>query len=268
VLRQLPARGSADTQTRVSRSSFAHAQIKEREGQGGREREGEKGKQRERNNECAIERERERESDQEREKERVRTRCPVSDVLRCVWRALDVDAAASVELGTATGGCVSLLPCRRLRVMVVHPCRLRLLVAVSVDITGFDARLLARPPSCHVAGGQWTWMLLCRSSVQLQRLAASPHSPTVGSVRWSCFCFGSSLSSPPRFVRLGPTLVSLLGRRTVIKRLRHIFGSRRSFLGGPRPPAAGRRAPRGAARCARAPGPPPHIPPPLPPPPG
>ena len=137
-------------------------------------------------------------------------------MLRCVWRALDVDAAASVELGTARGGCVSLLPYRRLRVMVVHACRLRLLVAVSVDTAGFDARLLARPPSCHAAGSQWTWMLLCRSSAQLQRPAASPHCRT-GSVRWSCFCFDFSLSSPPRFMRLGSTLVSLLVRRSVMR---------------------------------------------------
>jgi hypothetical protein len=33
-------------------------------------------------------------------------------------------------------------------------------------------RLLARPPCCHAAGGTWTWMRLCRSSVQLPRPAS------------------------------------------------------------------------------------------------
>ena len=130
-----------------------------------------------------------------------------------------MDAAASVELGTATGGCVSLLPFRRLRVMVLHLRRLPLLVAVSADVTGFEARLFARPPSCHVTGGQWV-----DAALSVQRAAATSgcvasffYGPTVRSVRWSCFCFDSSLSSPPRFVRLGPTLVSLLVRRAVMR---------------------------------------------------
>ena len=35
-------------------------------------------------------------------------------------------------------------------------------------------RPLAHPPCCHAAGSLWTWMRLCRSSVQLPRPASSP----------------------------------------------------------------------------------------------
>ena len=56
-------------------------------------------------------------------------------------------------------------------------------------------RLLARTPCCHVAGGRWTWMQLCRSSVQLLRAALSPcHVAALVSTSHSRHCSGQRLS--------------------------------------------------------------------------
>jgi hypothetical protein len=56
-------------------------------------------------------------------------------------------------------------------------------------------RLLAGTPCCHAAAGRWTWMRLCRSSVQLPRLASSPcDGPAAVSACVARHCRGQRLS--------------------------------------------------------------------------
>ena len=56
-------------------------------------------------------------------------------------------------------------------------------------------RLLAPPPCCHADRCQWTWMRLCRSSVQLPCLASSPcHGAAPVSTSRARHCRGQRLS--------------------------------------------------------------------------
>ena len=68
----------------------------------------------------------------------------------------------------------------------------------------------------YTAAGDWAWMRRCRSSTKLLRAAASPHYPVVCTAWWYCTFFGVFRSSLPRFMWLGPTLVSLLVKRAVM----------------------------------------------------
>ena len=59
---------------------------------------------------------------------------------------------------------------RWIRAMVlatVSTCRARRCLSRRSSVRRSWMRLVARPPCCHEAGGLWTWMRLCRSSVQL-----------------------------------------------------------------------------------------------------
>ena len=75
---------------------------------------------------------------------------------------------------------------RQLRGMRLPLSRRRLFVGDPLDATGFDGRLLARPPCCHAAPGLWAWMRLCPLTVQLPLMTASPHCLGVVFVRWCC----------------------------------------------------------------------------------
>ena len=70
-----------------------------------------------------------------------------------------------------------------------------LLDTATLDVRRSDARLLAHPPCCHVAGGLLTWTRLYPSTVQLRLLTASPHCPGVTFVRWCCPCLDVSGST-------------------------------------------------------------------------
>ena len=54
----------------------------------------------------------------------------------------------------------------------VSTCRARRCLSRRSSVRRPLMRLLGRPPCCHAAGGQWTWMRLRRSSVQLSRPAS------------------------------------------------------------------------------------------------
>ena len=56
---------------------------------------------------------------------------------------------------------------------LVSTCRARRCLSRRSSVRWSWMRLLGRPPCCHAAGGQWTWMQLCRSSVQLPCPASS-----------------------------------------------------------------------------------------------
>ena len=52
-------------------------------------------------------------------------------------------------------------------VALVSTCSARPCLSQHSPVRRSCMRLLGRRPCCHPAGGQWTWMRLCRSSVQL-----------------------------------------------------------------------------------------------------
>ena len=56
----------------------------------------------------------------------------------------------------------------------VSTCRVRRCLSRRSPLRPTWIHLLARPPGRHAAGGQWTWMQLYRSSVQLSCPASSP----------------------------------------------------------------------------------------------
>ena len=53
----------------------------------------------------------------------------------------------------------------------VSTCRARRCLSRRSSVRRSWMGLLARPSYCHAAGSQWTWVRLCRSSVQLSRPA-------------------------------------------------------------------------------------------------
>ena len=53
-------------------------------------------------------------------------------------------------------------------------CRTRRCLSRRSSVRRSWMHLLARPQCCHEAGGQWTWMRLCQSSVQLPCPASCP----------------------------------------------------------------------------------------------
>ena len=53
--------------------------------------------------------------------------------------------------------------------VTVSTCRTRRCLSRRSSVRPSWIRLLVSPPCCHAAGGHWTWMRLCRSSVQLPR---------------------------------------------------------------------------------------------------
>jgi hypothetical protein len=71
----------------------------------------------------------------------------------------------------------------------------------------------------YTAAGDWAWMRLCRSSMQLLRAAASPHCPGVSSVGCGCPCRDVACSSVIRLMLLGSTGVSLRAHRAVTRLL-------------------------------------------------
>ena len=56
----------------------------------------------------------------------------------------------------------------------VSTCRARRCLSRRSSVRRSWMCLLARPPCCHAAGGQWTWMRVCQSSVQLPCPASRP----------------------------------------------------------------------------------------------
>ena len=110
-------------------------------------------------------------------------RVDVAAGLHCWW-TVDVDLATSLQPEAAASMFVSLMSWRRLGVMLLLLSRRLSLVPATVNVARSDARVLARPACCHVAGGLWTLMPLSPPSVQLPQMTASPHCPGVVFVRW------------------------------------------------------------------------------------
>ena len=92
-----------------------------------------------------------------------------STVLSCGWRSVDVDAAASVHRAATAADYVSSVYWCCVRAMVIAPvstcCAQRCLRRRS-SVRRSWMHLLARPPCCDEAGGEWSWMRLWHSSVQ------------------------------------------------------------------------------------------------------
>ena len=72
----------------------------------------------------------------------------------------------------------------------VSTCRTRRCLSLRSFVSRSWMRLLGSPPCCHAAGGQRTWIRLCRSSVQLSHPALCP-----------CHCAPLVSTSPARHCR-------------------------------------------------------------------
>ena len=158
------------------------------------------------------------------------------------WRAmlprLLLWSVAAVPVGSCLGDCEPLRVRSLVHVDVTSRSWMRALVSLgwttrSVALTApqgvrtrFTGRLVIVTGATvsttlllHTAVGDWAWMRLGRSNMQLLRTAASFHCPVVSSVGWGCPCRDVACSSVIRLMLLGSTGVSLRAHRAVTRLL-------------------------------------------------